>query len=239
MLRPSANDRLDQIVAAATRVFTRAGYRRAQMAEIAREMGVAPGTLYLYVEGKEALFALAIERAWGDRTPMDPDTLPLPTPPRDAIVARVRERLKKALAMPALTAALAREAPEDARPEFRKLVGELYDAIHRSRKARDLLGASALDWPELNALYYHEARREILERLTEYLSRRAREGRLLPLSHPPTAARLILETTAWFARHRYGDVDAGPVTDETARETVLHVLMRGFCGPDPEEGDRR
>jgi AcrR family transcriptional regulator len=45
-------------------VFSRRGYRRTQMAEVAREMGVSPGNLYNYAEGKDALFHLVLRRGW-------------------------------------------------------------------------------------------------------------------------------------------------------------------------------
>ena len=45
---------------AALGVFCRQGYDRSQVADVAKVMGVAPGTIYLYVEGKEALFDLTI-----------------------------------------------------------------------------------------------------------------------------------------------------------------------------------
>ncbi|HKW95305.1 MAG TPA: helix-turn-helix domain-containing protein, partial [Methylomirabilota bacterium] len=54
---------LTQLISAGLRVFTEKGYRRTQMADVAREMGVSPGTLYTYVHGKEALFHLLIDRA--------------------------------------------------------------------------------------------------------------------------------------------------------------------------------
>jgi AcrR family transcriptional regulator len=43
------------IMAAAKAIFTREGYAAAKMTDIAIEAGVAPGTLYLYFENKEAL----------------------------------------------------------------------------------------------------------------------------------------------------------------------------------------
>lgn len=46
----------DTIIEAADRLFTRFGYRRTSMDDIAREAGVAKGTLYLYFTSKEALF---------------------------------------------------------------------------------------------------------------------------------------------------------------------------------------
>jgi len=45
-----------QILEAAVRVFARRGFGSATMAEIAEEASVAPGTIYIYFEGKEDLF---------------------------------------------------------------------------------------------------------------------------------------------------------------------------------------
>jgi TetR/AcrR family fatty acid metabolism transcriptional regulator len=46
----------ERILAAATRRFAAFGYRRTGIAEIAREAGVAAGTLYRYFENKEEIF---------------------------------------------------------------------------------------------------------------------------------------------------------------------------------------
>src|SRR5437016_558167 len=92
MQRTPSHDRLKELIAAATRVFIRLGYRRAQMADIAREMGVAPGTLYLYVESKEALFHLALQKAVeGDAEPL-PASLPLPSLTPEALLEHVRRQ---------------------------------------------------------------------------------------------------------------------------------------------------
>jgi TetR/AcrR family fatty acid metabolism transcriptional regulator len=46
----------DAIVDAAERVFARAGFADSKVADIAREAGIATGTLYNYFDGKEAIF---------------------------------------------------------------------------------------------------------------------------------------------------------------------------------------
>jgi AcrR family transcriptional regulator len=46
----------DFILEAATRLFARYGYRRTAMDDIAREAGVAKGTVYLYFDSKEAVY---------------------------------------------------------------------------------------------------------------------------------------------------------------------------------------
>lgn len=55
--RQAATDaKREAILGAALELFGRYGYRRTSIDDIAREAGVAKGTVYLYVENKEALF---------------------------------------------------------------------------------------------------------------------------------------------------------------------------------------
>jgi AcrR family transcriptional regulator len=53
---PRAEVKRDAILAAAVTLFGRYGFRRTSMEEIAREAGIAKGTVYLYFPTKEALF---------------------------------------------------------------------------------------------------------------------------------------------------------------------------------------
>ena len=46
-------DKPQQIIAAAVRVFARRGYFNARVSDIAREAGIAAGTIYLYFDTKE------------------------------------------------------------------------------------------------------------------------------------------------------------------------------------------
>ena len=80
MARSVPLDRLDALVDAATGVFIAQGYRRAQMADVAAVLGLAKGTLYLYVESKEALFDLVVRYADAPRPIPPPRQLPVPTP---------------------------------------------------------------------------------------------------------------------------------------------------------------
>ena len=96
--RPSLADRLPELVDAATVVFADKGYKATQMAVVAAAMGVAPGSLYNYVEGKEGLFALCLDSMMRQGT-LPPDlTLPLATPPLEVTLRRLDERAKAWLA---------------------------------------------------------------------------------------------------------------------------------------------
>src|SRR5258708_36732729 len=101
MPRKRPGDRLDQLADAALTVFGRTGFRLAQMDDIAAEMGVAKGTLYGYVDSKEALFALALESIMRPGSlPLPP--LPIPAPSEAELLARVRARVAELGALPAL-----------------------------------------------------------------------------------------------------------------------------------------
>src|SRR5436309_11760225 len=54
-------DRREQIIDAAMRVFSQKGFTRATNKDIAREAGITPGLIYHYFENKEALFKAIIE----------------------------------------------------------------------------------------------------------------------------------------------------------------------------------
>ena len=55
---------LSDLIEAAIEVFIAKGYRRTHMADVARAAGVSQGTLYNYVESKEALFYLILDRGF-------------------------------------------------------------------------------------------------------------------------------------------------------------------------------
>lgn len=52
--------RPQEILAAALKLFVEQGYSATKVAEVARQAGVQPGTIYVYFENKEALFKAVI-----------------------------------------------------------------------------------------------------------------------------------------------------------------------------------
>ena len=59
-------DKREPILRAATRLFARHGFFNAQVADVAREAGVAAGTVYLYFHSKDDLLASIFERTMRD-----------------------------------------------------------------------------------------------------------------------------------------------------------------------------
>jgi hypothetical protein len=64
----------------------------------------------------------------------------------------------------------------------------------------------------------------LIGRYTAYIEARIRSKQFRPQLDPPTAARLVIETVTYFARHRFGDLDSAMLDDETARRTVVDMM---------------
>jgi len=230
MPRTRPPDRLDQLADAALTVFGRAGFRLAQMDDIAAEMGVAKGTVYGYVTSKEALFALALESLMHPGA-LPPRPLPIAAPGEAELLARVRDRIAELGALPALQAALARRGPADAGRELTGILDELWEMLAATRRGADMIERSARDWPELAEVFYVGFRRQLIASLASYLEQGARRGELRPVEYPEVTARFVLESVVWFASHRHGDPDSAGISDDMARPAVTRLLITALI-PD-------
>ena len=65
-VKPIVADKREAILRAAITVFAHNGYFNAKVADIAREAGVADGTVYLYFKSKEEILHSIFDRSVGD-----------------------------------------------------------------------------------------------------------------------------------------------------------------------------
>lgn len=230
MGRRRPENRFAQLLHAATRVFIRpGGFRRAQIQGVAKELGVAKGTVYLYVESKEALFDLCIRAAAGVAVE---EALPVPTPPPSSTVSFIRSFIVEEARFDALEQALAADGPVDAvSDELAAVVDEIYGTLSRYRTMIRLIEASAQDLPELGELWYQGTRGGLIGRLSVYLESRMVSGDLRSLPDARVGARLITQIIYWFAVQRFYDPSPEDMSEVAVRQSVREATMR-FCGVD-------
>jgi len=202
------------------------------MADVADALGVAKGTVYLYVESKEALFDLVVRHASGQ---VDLDALlpglPLGSPPPEATLEVVHRRLTEHDLLPTLGAALAGPVRADVRAELETILRELFAVLHANRLPIKLVDRCAADHPELAALWFREGRFRQLGRLARYLDAPQRRGALRPFPDLRVAARIAFETITTWAVHRHWDPAPQAIDDQVAEDTavafVLGALVKG------------
>ena len=231
MPRVIPESRFQDLIEAATAVLLEQGYRRTQIADVAERMGVSKGSIYTYVESKEALLDCVLRFADRPAPIALPETLPVPTPNAGATLEMVQARLASENTMPALDAALARARVVNLRAELDGILFELYDVLARNRTGIKLLDRCAPDYPELAKVWYRAGREGALGLLTRYLDERARRGRLRRFEDGQVAARLVLETLVFWAVHRHWDHAPQAFDEASARRTVVEFLASALLRP--------
>lgn len=158
MPRVAPRSRLDDLAAAATRAFGRTGYRRTRTDQVAADAGMAAGSLFNYVDSKEALFHLVFAHGFGE---LDADAVDLPmhAPPLDDTVALIDQGLARVVAWPNLAAALRVDDPADVRAELAAIVSDIYRTISEAWPMLAVLERCASDLPAVEAMYFGRGRR--------------------------------------------------------------------------------
>ncbi len=229
MPRVRPPDRMEQLLEAAAKIFMQKGLIRTRMSDIAKEMGVAQGTLYTYVESKETLFYILIERGARPDPIQLPDELPIPAPDPDALSRLVKRKARKAFVFPKLEAAVASRRVTDPHGEFTEIVEELYDRIEKGRRTALMIQSSSLDVPELAEIWFLQERRALFQRLQTYIERRVQLGHFRPLPDYSVAARHIIETLIYWGRRRFNDPFPLPLpASDVIRQTVVPLVVSGY-----------
>lgn len=237
MARRIPEDRFAAVVEAGTAVFIAQGYRRAQMQDVADALGMAKGTVYGAVAGKDALLLACIRHADGLLAPPDPGALPLPAPAPGELVALVAERLADAGDLE-LHRIAARAEPGPVAQEIATIVTDLMVRLTRHRRAIKLVDRCAPEIDGLAQLWFGAGRAHLVGQLTDYLARRAEQGLLRSDAAWDVVARTLTETCVLWAVHRHWD--PAPATfraaqpDDVVAATLAALFTRGLTPPTQE-----
>lgn len=221
--------RLRELVEAALGVFCRQGYERAQVADVAKVMGVAVGTIYLYVEGKEALFDLVIRHtATEDSEWLDDIEIPVVAPAPGSTVEFLRGVFGRAGQWPLLEAGLHRRKASDIQVELDGIVREQYRLMTRHRRGLVLLTRSALEFPGLAEVFVLGLRQRLLEGLAKYLASRIAAGQVRPLADVAATAAVLTQTIAWANLQRPFDPGLSRLSEQTVEDATVDLIVSGL-----------
>jgi AcrR family transcriptional regulator len=231
MPRIPPRERLTALAEAATKVFGRLGYRGTRMADVAAEAGMSSGSVFTYVESKEALFHLVFAHGFGHLDGALP-ALPLTTPAPGETVGLIEQSLRS-LPVPKLRAVLDTADPPDVGVELRGIVEERYTMFESLWPVLTVIERCAVDVPELEEFYFQRARIGFFGRLAHYLEERASHGYLRTTPDAAVTARIVSESIAWFAWHRHQGRDALLYDDDIVRRSVVEYICAALVEPGP------
>lgn len=221
--------RLRELVEAALGVFCRQGYERAQVADVAKVMGVAAGTVYLYVEGKEALFDLVIRHtAAEDPEWLDDIEVPVPTPEPGSTLEFLRGVFGRKGQWPLLSAALQSPKAADIRAELDGVVREQYRLMTRHRSGLMLLTRSALEFPGLAEVFVLGLRKRLLDGLGKYLTARIAAGQIRPLTDVAATTAVMTQTIVWANLQRPVDPGLSALSEDAVENATVDLIVSGL-----------
>lgn len=226
-MRRKPAGRLHRIAEGAATILSQRGYRLAQMADVARECGLSAGALYSYVESKEALLHLALSYVFE----IEPDENDLPYrigSPSETLDLLTHEIERDAI-WPVLSERLRKPGTGAHTEDIAEVAAELFDMMHRRRRAIWLLDRCAQDIPEIAALYVKHVKVRYLQDFEALISRGQRGRRIYRDADAASAARGVLEMVAWFAMHRLRDAVPLPCSEEKARGAAISLAAHALC----------
>lgn len=227
MARTIPKDRFEELVRGATEVFIARGYRLTQMSDVAEAIGVAKGTLYGYVESKDALFVLCLLRSDEAGSIELPEVLPLHAPAPGQLGKLVREQVKRAVDQPRLMEAIERDRAEDPRAEATAVLAEFYDLLESHRHRIKLLDR-CMDHPELREIWQSAGRQQSRDLFKAWLEKRIAGGQFVGLPSVGLSARFLLESLTTWAVHIHWDRAPESFDRAQSRDEVIDFLVRGL-----------
>ncbi len=195
-------------------------------------MGVAPGTIYLYVEGKEALFDLIIRHTASDDSDwLDNLEVPIPTPAPGSTLEFLREVLGRKGQWPLLETALRSPSTPDIRSELDGVVREQYRLMTRHRAGLVLLTRSALEFPGLVEVFVLGLRKRLLDSLGQYLQARMESRQIRALADTAATAAVLTQTIVWANLQRPFDPGLSAFTEQTIEDATVDLIVSGLLNP--------
>jgi AcrR family transcriptional regulator len=221
------SERLRQIIDATIELMAQKGFRQTQVADVAARAGVSQGTVYNYVQSKEALFLLCVETAI-DGTALDNLELPIAERPMSDVLDRLGIRLAEVTRITSLEQAIGEPTVDDAAAEVDRVTSEIFAFLAATRLLATALERSASEMADLALLFHERGRMSLVEQFADYLDHGAATGRLEPVPDSMVWARAQIETINLFARHRHHDLQLASLDEETARRTAVLAVQRAL-----------
>lgn len=192
-------NRLQTIYAAASSLFINKGYMRTQIKDIANEIGLSTGMIYVYFKGKKEIFDFilkcTIDQSFIERDLVYPITEQEFHHLYEEIIAVLNENNQK-FAQP-----LDRQALDY---PFSQMLSDAFDLIARYGTGCLILEKNIHDIGKLGEAYQNY-RKKFFNQILNYLHFYLAQGTIRNIKFPELTAQLIIETLAWWGMHVMND----------------------------------
>lgn len=236
--RVTPKNRIPDIADAAIRVFTKNGFHKALVDEIAREANISPATLYKYFESKSHLFHFVMEYgALGEGEEMPTPEISLARTEED-LVAALKIKVEERVRLESVEICLKAKAGSiDVVHELSEILEDLWEMTerHRAQLSMSQINSPNVEFPELHDVFLNGLE-SVMAQIGEYLSVRVQMGQINPSISVPVIARTIMETVSFFAWKQDLWNVAPRYPKEEALANLVAMFGHGLAVAEPKGG---
>lgn len=209
-------NRMKLIFDAASHLFINKGYARTQMKDIAREIGLSTGMLYVYFTGKRDILSFILKGTIDPAFTMREFELPVHSEIFDSLDSELMDAFEKN------TKEFSAHLDNIIDYPLEQMLSDAFDVISKYGIGCLLIEKNPDDLRKLTG-YYKEYRRQFYDQVLSYITIYMQKGTFRKVEHPEYCTRLIIETLSWWGMHITND--AFEVQKDLPLEAAKRVCM--------------
>lgn len=216
-------NRMNLIFDAASHLFINKGYARTQMKDIAKEIGLSTGMLYIYFTGKRELLSFLLKGT------IEPEfvTQEFELPIRSELFDSLDSEIMEAFEQNAKT--FSAHLEDIINYPLEQMLSDAFDVISKYGIGCLLIEKNPEDLGKLST-YYKEYRQKFYNQVLSYITQYIQNGAFRQVEFPQYVTHLIIETLSCWGMHNTNDayVIQKDISVETAKSICMDNLLHAY-----------
>ncbi len=216
-------NRMKLIFDAASYLFINKGYSRTQMKDVAKEIGLSTGMLYVYFTGKRDILSFLLKGTIEPVFVTQEFELPIRSELFDSLDNEIMEAFEQN------TGAFSAHLDDIANYPLDQMLSEAFDVISKYGIGCLLIEKNPDDLGKLTG-YYKQYRQKFYNQVLSYITQYMQNGTFRQVELPQYVAHLIIETLSWWGMHITNDAfeTQKDITVETAKSICMDNLLHAY-----------
>ncbi len=191
-------NRMRLIFDAASHLFINKGYARTQMKDIAKEISLSTGMLYVYFTGKRDILNFILKGTIDPAFITQEFELPISSELFDSLDNEIMNAFEEN------TKLFSSHLDDITKYPLEQMLSDAFDVISKYGIGCLLIEKNPDDLRKLTA-YYKEYRQKFYGQVLSYITQYMQKGTVRQVEHPHYITRLIIETLSWWGMHITND----------------------------------
>ncbi|WP_320130071.1 helix-turn-helix domain-containing protein [uncultured Sphaerochaeta sp.] len=216
-------NRLKMIFDASSHLFINKGYSRTQIKDIAREIGLSTGMLYVYFTGKRDILNFILKGTVEPTFITKEFELPIKSELFDSLDNEIKEAFERNMKT------FSSHLVDIADYPFEQMLSDAYDVISKYGIGCLLIEKNPDDLGNL-IHSYKEYRLEFYRQIVSYITHYGESGTFRQVEYPEYTAQVIIETMSWWGMHITNDAFdiQKDITAEIAKKVCMDNLLHAY-----------